>query len=141
MRSRAENESTAHARANTAGEGQLGVFCCECGDRTCTSAIRLTPEEYESVRAYATRFVIARNHENPESEQLVEEHERFAVVETVSRQGARSARRSYARQWQGPRNRPSTTSAPEDRAATGGIALLNERWHRRRGPGSESDRK
>ena len=34
----------------------------------CTCAIALTLAEYEAVRAYATHFAIARNHENPESE-------------------------------------------------------------------------
>jgi hypothetical protein len=77
----------------------MSSFRCECGDQGCTRAIRLTLAEYESVRAYATRFAIARNHENPESEQLVEEHERFAVVETVSGEAAKLARRSYPRQW------------------------------------------
>jgi stearoyl-CoA desaturase (delta-9 desaturase) len=103
-RSREENES----RARRCGIGTIhdeGVspFRCECGDAACTCAIRLTAAEYESVRAYATRFAIARNHENPESEQLVEEHQRFAVVETVSAEAAKLARRSNPRQWRGQR--------------------------------------
>ena len=61
-------------------------------------AISLTEMEYESVRAYATHFAIARDHENPESEQLIEEHERFAVVEMVSGDAAKLARRSDPRQ-------------------------------------------
>ena len=73
----------------------------ECGDEACTCAIRLIAADSESVRAYATRCAIARNHENPESEQLVEEPERFAVVETVSAEAAKLARRSNPRQWRG----------------------------------------
>ena len=88
-RSRELNESA--ARAGT------GSFLCECGDQGCTCAVQLTIAEYESVRAYATRFVIARNHENPESEQVVEEHERFAVVDTVSGEAVMLARRSDPR--------------------------------------------
>lgn len=79
----------------------MSSFRCECGDEACACAIRLTAAEYESVRAYATHFAIARNHENPESEQLIEEHERFAVVEMVSGEAAKLARRTYPRQWQG----------------------------------------
>ena len=52
------------------------------------------------MRAYATHFAIARNHENPESEQLIEEHERFAVVEMVSGEAAKLARKSHPRAWQ-----------------------------------------
>jgi hypothetical protein len=81
----------------------MSSFECECGDEGCTCAIRLTLPEYESVRAYATHFAIARNHENPESEQLIEEHERFAVVEAVSGEGVKLARRSYPRQWRRPK--------------------------------------
>ena len=99
--SREDNESTARARASAPTDGRLSTFRCECGDEGCTCAIRLTLAEYESVRAYATRFVIARDHENPEIEQLIEEGERFAVVETVSGEGSKLARRSYARQSPG----------------------------------------
>jgi hypothetical protein len=98
-RSREHNESTARARASTATGERMSSFRCECGDQGCTCAIRLTLAEYESVRAYATHFAIARNHENPESEQLIEEHERYAVVETVSGEAVKLARMSYPRQW------------------------------------------
>ena len=77
----------------------MSSFRCECGDQGCTCAIRLTLAEYESVRAYATHFAIARHHENPESDQLIEEHERFAVVEAVSGEAVKLARRSNPRQW------------------------------------------
>ena len=96
-RSRDDNEARAHTDAPTSGP--LSPFRCECGDEGCACEIRLTLAEYESVRAYATHFVIARDHENPESEQVVEEHERFAVVATVSGEAAQLARRSYPRQW------------------------------------------
>ena len=75
----------------------MSSFRCECGDGGCTCAIRLTLAEYESVRAYATHFAIARDHENPESEQLIEEHERFAVVAAVSGEAVKLARMSYPR--------------------------------------------
>ena len=88
------------ARAHTGAPagGRLSPFRCECGDEGCTCEIRLTLAECESVRAYATHFVIALDHENPESEQVVEEHERFAVVATVSGEAAKLARRSDPRQ-------------------------------------------
>jgi hypothetical protein len=102
-RSREDNESTAQARGSPTTDGGMSSFRCECGDDACTCAIRLTASEYESVREYATHFAIARNHENPESEQLIEEHARFAVVETVSREAAKLARRSDPRQWRDER--------------------------------------
>jgi anti-sigma B factor antagonist len=95
-RSREDNAATARSRSSAEG---MRSFRCECGDQSCTRKIRLTAQEYESVRAYATQFVIALNHENPESEHVIEEHERFATVATVSSEATKLARRSYARQW------------------------------------------
>jgi hypothetical protein len=98
-RCREENEATARGRASAPTDGRMSDFQCECGDQGCTCAIRLTLAEYESVRACATQFAIARHHENPESEQLIEEHERFAVVEAVSGEAVKLARRSNPRHW------------------------------------------
>jgi hypothetical protein len=98
-RTREDNEAAARAPAAMPPGGTLSSFRCECGDEDCTCEIQLSLAEYESVRAHATRFVIARDHENPESEQVVEEHERFAVVAAVSGEAAKLARRSDPRQW------------------------------------------
>ncbi len=57
----------------------------------------VTLREYEAVRAHATRFIVAPNHENPESEGIVQENDRFAIVESVTGEGAKQARRSYRR--------------------------------------------
>lgn len=92
--SRDHNEATARVAIASGG---MTSFQCECGDRNCTCAIRLTAAEYEWVRGCATQFAIARNHENPESEQLISEHERFAVVETVSGEASMVARKSNPR--------------------------------------------
>ena len=72
-------------------------FRCECGDRRCADLIRLTRMEYERVRAHPTRFAVAHNHENPESDGVVAEHERYSVVEKLVGRSARQAHRSYPR--------------------------------------------
>jgi hypothetical protein len=97
VRARAANESTAHALPATPAGQSLESFVCECGDRGCTCGINLTLAEYESVRAYATHFAVARDHENPESERVIAEGERFAVIETVSHEATKLARRSDPR--------------------------------------------
>jgi hypothetical protein len=94
---REQNESSARARSAPSGGGG-GSFRCECGDRDCACAITLTATEYEVVRASATHFVVARNHENPESERVVLENERFATVEIVTGEATKLARRSDPRQ-------------------------------------------
>ena len=98
VRSRDDNESLAQA---SVGDAHMTSFRCECGDEACTCAISLTLEEYEHVRGYATHFAIAQNHENPESEQLIEEHGRFDVMEPVTHDAVKLARERNPRRGRG----------------------------------------
>lgn len=83
-------------RIEQVGEGfgvkGLGSFVCECGNTDCTQMIALSHREYERVRAHASRFAVALNHENPEAESVVEQNSRFAVVETYAGAASRIAR-------------------------------------------------
>ncbi len=65
------------------------TFICECGSETCLDGIRLTLEEYESVRADGRSFVLASGHEG-EGDSVVAELESFTLVEKVG-PGARVA--------------------------------------------------
>lgn len=56
-------------------------FICECSEQSCTERVPATLEEYERVRADATRFLIRPGHDNDRIERVVEERARFAVVE------------------------------------------------------------
>ena len=49
-------------------------FVCECSDASCPSTITLTHLEYEGVRAHATYFAIATDHETPDLDAMVSEH-------------------------------------------------------------------
>ena len=97
-RRREENESISRSRAGAPADGGAGSFRCECGDGDCGCVISLTATEYAGVRTSATHFAVARNHENPESEQVIRENERFAVVATVTGEATKLARRSDPRQ-------------------------------------------
>ncbi len=68
-------------RVDALGLSGQTVYLCECGDERCSHALTLTREEYESVRADPTRFVVAPGHAMPWAERVIEETERFAVVE------------------------------------------------------------
>jgi hypothetical protein len=57
------------------------AFVCECSRDDCTTAIELTLDEYEEVRQDGRRFLVAPGHVNPSIERVVEENERFSVVE------------------------------------------------------------
>ncbi len=66
-------------------------FLCECGDAECTQPIVMTVEEYETVRSHGTRFLVVAGHEAPDVERVVEETDRFAVIEKLPGQPARIA--------------------------------------------------
>lgn len=74
-----------------------GSFVCECGNPECTQAIAVTRAEYARIRGCASRFAIALNHENPETETLIEQNDRFAVVETYAGQASEIARETDPR--------------------------------------------
>lgn len=73
------------------GAGGQDRLICECGNPECTKQIELAAAEYEHVRAHASRFVVALNHENPETESIVEQNDRFAVVESFAGEASRIA--------------------------------------------------
>ena len=88
---RAENEAVfrganerleQYAVANvTDDEGRALPFLCECDRIDCTQVVLVTLPEYERVRADSHRSVLAKGHDNPELERVVEETDRFAVTE------------------------------------------------------------
>lgn len=80
VRFRALNERLRDASGTwEPGEGRLDLVC-ECGDEDCALAIRLGPSEYERVRSDEAQFVVVRGHERPELEDVVLEHDAWAVV-------------------------------------------------------------
>jgi hypothetical protein len=93
---RAVNEWIEGAHESIGVRQGAGWFRCECGDASCEHAIELTRAEYESVRASATCFALAPNHEHP-GDQVVAEHERYTVVEKLAGRASRRAVRSYPR--------------------------------------------
>ena len=95
-RTRAFNEWIEDA-SESMGLTGAATFRCECGDGACAHRIPLTRTEYERVRAHPTRFAIPPNHENPESDRVVEEHERYSIVEKLVGPASRRAQRSYPR--------------------------------------------
>jgi hypothetical protein len=56
-------------------------FLCECDDTDCVEKVSATRAEYEAIRAVATHFVVLPGHEDPGVEHVVQQTERFVVVE------------------------------------------------------------
>jgi hypothetical protein len=61
--------------------GDREEFFCECGQLECMARFEMTRTQYVSVRAHAERFVVLPAHVLPDIERVVEEHDRFVVVE------------------------------------------------------------
>jgi hypothetical protein len=62
------------------GVDGLVAFTCECGRLTCHEPIRLTIGEYEQVRRQSRQFAIVVGHQFEQTEDVIAEHERYAVV-------------------------------------------------------------
>jgi hypothetical protein len=103
---REQNEWIEAANESFGGEPLVETFVCECGDSDCSQLIRLSKAEYESVRSGSTRFAVAPNHENPESEGVISECARFAVVAKIEGWGLRIARATDPRSAHRPRVAP-----------------------------------
>lgn len=71
------------------GREQLLPFLCECADMSCTQIVRLSVDEYESVRQNPVRFINARGHEESAHGwvQVVDEFDRYTVVDKVGEAG------------------------------------------------------
>jgi hypothetical protein len=62
-------------------------FMCECADLSCGRRLTLALEEYEAVRRFPTRFLVSVGHVRRSSERIVEEYDRYSVVEKFGPDG------------------------------------------------------
>jgi hypothetical protein len=100
-RRRKTNESIEGSMQRT-GRHAANSFFCECCDPRCDRTVTATIQEYESVREWPTRFLVAINHENPEAECVVSETERFAIIETLTGEASKVALRTDPRSLYAP---------------------------------------
>jgi len=81
------NERIEQAAKDASFEGPM-VFVCECGNVECAETIEVTLAKYEAVRSQPTLFLIVPGHETDDFTRVLEQNERFAVVEKVGEAGA-----------------------------------------------------
>jgi len=77
---RAVNENL--EELNDALAPMTGTFevVCECGDLDCAEQLRLTPDEYEGVRADPVLFLIRPGHSKPDVEDVVGATRDYEIV-------------------------------------------------------------
>jgi hypothetical protein len=76
------NERIEDVSEDVPGSEFIG-FLCECGENTCLEQIELTQEEYEQVRSVPDHFAIKPGHEHPDFERVLNQEERYAVIDKV----------------------------------------------------------
>jgi hypothetical protein len=81
IRCRNVNEQIERLTASAPAGGRL--YVCECSNPGCTDAVEITIGEYEAVRGRPTCFVVKPGHERREIERIIEENDRFSIVEKV----------------------------------------------------------
>jgi hypothetical protein len=62
-------------------DGEQVLVLCECGSPSCEDRIELSKDEYQALRAFPARFVVAGDHSNHGLGRVVEQRAGFAVVE------------------------------------------------------------
>ena len=80
-------------------------FLCECADERCIETIELSIAEYEAIRSSPLRFPVKPGHRYSEFERVVEEHDRYVVVEKFGEAGRVATKLD-------PRSRARTVSDP-----------------------------
>jgi len=77
------NERVEEINSGLGRVAPLSDFVCECADPECVQRLSLTVAEYEGVRENGRRFVVVPGHVASD-ERVVQENERFAIVEKTA---------------------------------------------------------
>jgi len=85
---REANESIREKADEWQMQGLLPALC-ECADTSCRVVLRLTPRQYEDIRANPRWFINAHGHHRSAKGwvRIVAEHDRFVVVEKIGEAG------------------------------------------------------
>jgi hypothetical protein len=78
------NERISALDRSAASNGEMFGFHCECGRHGgCEERIWMTLAEYDTVREQDDRFALTPGHETDELEHVVEQTERYVIVDKV----------------------------------------------------------
>jgi hypothetical protein len=84
---RAVNERVEKISAQQPSDGPIS-FVCECAKPDCGNRIELEQGEYEAIRADPTHFFVLPDHVFPEAEIVIDDRDRYVVVEKIGAAGA-----------------------------------------------------
>ena len=66
-------------------------WVCECGDSDCIRALEATVEEFEAAHSAPDRFIVVPGHVYPDVERVVQQHDRYWIVEKFDNEMQRAA--------------------------------------------------
>jgi hypothetical protein len=84
------NERVDKASHAFSSDGPI-TFVCECSNTNCAAQIELTHDDYERIRSVPTWFAVTPGQKIPDIEDVVEQTERYAVVEKIEAGGRLAA--------------------------------------------------
>jgi hypothetical protein len=67
-------------------------FLCECADLDCVQTLNLSIAEYERIRSSPVQFPVALGHVYKEIEDVIQQNDRFVVVEKKGKAGEVAAK-------------------------------------------------
>jgi len=82
---RAVNEQAKELNETFASLTGSFAIACECADTSCIETLKISPGEYEKVRANPRHFAVLPDHIYPEVEQVVGTSEQYVVVEKMAK--------------------------------------------------------
>jgi hypothetical protein len=74
------NERVLDVAEQHGADPHLYSFFCECSNADCTLQVSLTTADYERVRTDGAQFVVAKGHELPDIETIVEDGDGWTIV-------------------------------------------------------------
>jgi hypothetical protein len=77
----ADQRHRVKAARNRQSQGK--AFICECADLRCNATLDLTAAEYEGMHSSTIRFWVKPGHGIPALERVLEENDRYEVVEKL----------------------------------------------------------
>jgi hypothetical protein len=69
-------------------EARMTDFLCECGNLDCVEELSLTDAEYMKIRSNSATFAVVPGHVLEDVETVIEETDRFQIVEKHPREAA-----------------------------------------------------
>ena len=75
------NEAIKRVEGDQWSGGRLVDLVCECSSATCMKVVTVPRDEYETVRASSTWFLVTPGHEDSGIEGVVARHDHYVVVE------------------------------------------------------------